>query len=295
MIKELKKTKKKLTHFRPRIRSRHSSHDVLREELPLMPFRSVIRLGSTTDVPESEVKVQLNSVEAIRNSSNKLLMKQCFTKVGVKTADWWTIYKGGDEFNGVLLTCRNNNEEPFNTFKDLTFPIVAKHIYGSRGEGNTLINSQQELEAWLKGKTLSNYIFEKFYSFSREYRLHVTEEGCFYTCRKMLKEETPEDKRWYRNDNNSVWILEENPQFDKPVNWKDIEADCVKALKAVGLDFAAMDVRVQSKLDKDGRERKNPEWILLESNSAPSLGRITTQKYLETLPKLLQRKFNQLK
>jgi len=37
-----------LTHFRPRIRSRHPSHNVLRHtenNLPMMPFRSRIRLG----------------------------------------------------------------------------------------------------------------------------------------------------------------------------------------------------------------------------------------------------------
>ena len=30
----------------------------------------------------------------------------------------------------------------------------------------------------------------------------------------MLKNETPDDKRWYRNDENSVWITEFAPLKD---------------------------------------------------------------------------------
>jgi len=265
----LKKNIKKITRFRPRIRSRHPSHQVLRDSLPLFPFRSVIRLGSTSEV--TGVDVQVNTVDAVRTSANKLLMKQAFTNAGVQTADWWT-------------------EGALNDWTRERFPIVAKHIYGSRGTGNTLIHTEEELETWLQGKTLSNYIFEKFYNYSREYRLHVTTEGCFYTCRKMLKTEATD--RWFRNDSNSIWVLENNPLFDKPVNWDLIVQDCVTALNAVGLDFGAMDVRVQSRLNGDGEERESPKWIILESNSAPSFGDLTTQKYLEELPKILMKKWN---
>jgi hypothetical protein len=210
-------------------------------------------------------------------------MKQAFTNAGVQTADWWTT-----DGQGVFF--QNNTASVKTVNGGLPYPIVAKHIYGSRGTGNTLIHTEEELETWLQGKTLSNYIFEKFYNYSREYRLHVTAEGCFYTCRKMLKTEATD--RWFRNDSNSIWVLEDNPLFDKPVNWDLIVQDCVTALNAVGLDFGAMDVRVQSRLNGDGEERESPKWIILESNSAPSLATITTQKYLEELPKILMKKWN---
>src|SRR5690606_37664702 len=128
------------------------------------------------------------TVEAIKNSANKLLMKQCFTKHGVKTADWWVIQEHVD------ILAYPNNAEQYNegiNLSDLPYPIVAKHIFGSRGTGNYLLKSKEELEAWLPGKTLSNYIFEKYYNYNREYRLHVSKDGCFYTCRKMLKSDTP--------------------------------------------------------------------------------------------------------
>lgn len=284
--------------FRPRIRSRHPSHEPLRINLKRLPVRSFIRLGSTTETPQDGRQyVEVNTVQAIKNSASKLLMKFCFDTEKIKTADWWIIdneqeapdakifWKGGDV---------NGEESGTVDYSTLPFPIVAKHIFGSRGTGNYLLKSQQELEAWLPGKTLENYIFEKFYNYNREYRLHVTKDGCFYTCRKMLKEDTPEDKRWFRNDSNSIWVVEENPTFDKPSNWDAIVAESVKALNAVGLDFGAVDVRVQSstKTSKKKGEvpRENPEFIIIEINSAPSFGEITLQRYLEMIPKIVESK-----
>lgn len=271
--------KKKITLFRPNIRSRHPSHNVLRGVLPLMPFRSVIRLGSTTDLPESTRRVEINSVAAIKNSSSKLLMKLCFDKNKVRTAPW----------------CLPKDLSDKIAAKSLLFPIVAKHIFGSRGRGNFLLKDQSELDAFLTKAAgrISSYIFEQYMPYVREYRLHVNSDGCFYTCRKMLKADTPEGKRWFRNDSNSTWILENNEMFDKPTNWSTIVADCVNCLKAVGLDFGACDVRVQSSKDKKGNTRKEePDYFIVEINSAPSFGEVTSKKYMEVLPRMLRNKAN---
>ncbi len=282
-LKKPKALKKKFTMFRPQIRSRHPSHKILRTELPLLPFRSVVRLGSTTvlndTIENGGNRIEINKVQAIKNSANKLLMKKKFTEAGVKTADWFTKLEGVQGFINI------HNDAL--AYEDLPYPIVSKHIYGSRGTGNTLILNKESLDKWLVGKTLSNYIFEKFYSYSREYRLHITKEGCFYTCRKMLKQDTPENDRWRRHDDNSVWILESNPDFDKPVNWSSIVEHSVKALNAVGLDIGAVDVKVQSKLDNKGNIRKNPDFIIIEINSAPSFGELTAEKYIIEINKLL--------
>jgi glutathione synthase/RimK-type ligase-like ATP-grasp enzyme len=280
MISQGKKYLKTQKKFYCRIKSRHPSHNCLRK-LFLFPFKAVVRLGSTTEVNPDYI--QVNSIKAIKNSSNKLLMKQCFTKDDVKTADWWNTK------NGELFLSKNLNIDNCQS-AELPYPIVAKHIFGSRGRGNTLINNREELEAWVTDKTLSSYIFEKFYNYNREYRLHVTEDGCFYTCRKMLKSDVPEDQRWFRNDSNSVWVLEENELFEKPSNWDEIVEHSVLAMKSVGLDFAAIDVRVQSAKDKHGDIRENPKFVILETNSAPSFGEITAQKYKEIIPQIILKK-----
>ena len=143
----------------------------------------------------------------------------------------------------------------------------------------------------MEGKDLSKYIFEKYYNYNREYRLHVSENGCFYTCRKMLKTEAPQEARWYRNDEHCVWILEDNESFDKPVNWDKVVEESVKSLKAVGLDFGAVDLRIQSSKKANGEVRDEPKFIVVEINSAPSFGDKTTEKYIEELPKLLINKY----
>jgi len=227
---------------------------------------TVFRLGSTTPC---EAKVEINSIEAVQNSSSKMRMKKCFAEGKVRTAEYFTA-KDVKELTTQAAKITGGWKSK----------LVCKSFFGSRGRGNYLIDNEAKLIEWTKGKDLSGYVYERFYNFTKEYRLHVTEDGCFYTCRKLLKEGTPEQNKWYRNDSNCVWILEENPSFDKPKNWKDIETECVKALKAVKLDVGACDVKVS----KDG------EFIVIEINSAPSLGEITLQKYLETIPKLVNKK-----
>lgn len=281
---------KTITSFKTQIRSRHPSHGWLRANMPKFPFRSIVRLGSTlslqeaypTKTVEQRARIkEINSVQGVKNSSSKLLMKQCFTRSGVKTADWFTYTGGGfvQHTNGMI----NRGI----MIAELPYPIIAKSHYGSRGEGNSMIHNQVELESWMRGKTVSNYIFEKYYSYNREYRLHVTKNGCFYTCRKMLKQGTPEDKKFQRHDDNCVWIMDTNPAFDKPVNWNEIVADCVKALGSLGLDIAGFDVKCQSAKDSKGKTRIVCEWIVIESGSACSHGEVTKVKYKEEIIKLL--------
>lgn len=272
--------------FKPQVRSRHPSHHSLRENNVLNKKRvkSVIRLGSTTvfhdTIANGGLRVEINTVEAVKNSSDKLIMKQLFHKNNIPTAKWWT-------FNNEKFVDPNGNEININ---ELPFPIISKSRYGSRGRGNIKHDTVEDLKQWLEEKNLSNYIFEKYTNYSREYRLHVTSNGCFYTCRKMIKTDTPTDKRWFRNDSNSVWILESNPNFDKPVNWETIVNSCVDALNAVGLDIGAIDLRVQSATDKKGNKREFPKYFIVETNSAPSFGDITKQKYIIELNNLLNDK-----
>lgn len=273
--------KKVLTKFKISVKSRHPSHSSLRKSLPLLPFRGVVRLGSITP---SIRKYECNSIEGVKNSSSKLLMKQCFTRSNIKTADWWTIGNNNSKF-------RKSGTIDISDISELPYPIIAKSLHGSRGEGNSKLDTKEQLETWVKGKNLSNYIFERFYSYSSEYRLHIGSEGCFYACRKMLKKEADKSTTWQRHDDNCVWIVEANPNFDKPDNWNNIVNDCIKAKESLSLDICAFDVKIQSNTDYKGKRRTNPEWIVIESCSAPSFGDITLQKYIVEIPKVLKKKY----
>lgn len=282
--KTVKVRKKIFSGYRPQIRSRHPSHAAIRGKLERLPFPSVVRLGSTTVLNLTEQHVECNTVEAIRNSASKLRMKRCFSVDGITTADWWT-------YRGDTFYFEGDQTSESKTIDNLPYPIVSKQIYGSRGRGNTLHKDAESLRKFIESKhDLSDYIFEKFYNYNKEYRLHITKDGCFYTCRKMIKESTPKDKRWYKNDSNCVWIIETNPAFDKPVCWDAIVSECVNALNSVGLDVGACDVRVQSAKTSDGKVRKTVEFVIIEINSAPAFAEITTQKYLEQIPIILKNK-----
>lgn len=274
-----------------KVRSRHPSHNTIRGKIKT-EHNVVLRLGSTTPTTvvfprlKSNSKViEINVPEAIDNAADKLKMKRRFTAENVLTADWYLL-KNGKFYRQVEETELEVKDS------DLPYPVIAKHIRGSRNSGNTFINNVEELRKFIVGKTPENYIFERYYNYVKEYRLHVTERGCFYTCRKMIKQETPADERWYRNDSNSVWVLEENEAFDKPNNWGAIVNQCVRALKAVGLDVGAVDLRVQSGKSNTKVSSKDPKFVVIEINSAPSFGDLTAVKYLEEIPKIIQHKLS---
>ncbi len=259
-----------------RVLSRHPSHRILRKPIKgrvderkgvLVPALACIRLGSTTNWDKTGI--QINSIESIQNSSSKLKMKNCFKAAEVETPEWW------------------KNIAEVNNIEDIPFPIIAKKVFGSRGRGIRKIDNQNQWEEFLEENN-EGYYFEKYYNYTREYRLHITEDGCFYTCRKMLKEGTPEHRKFVRNDSNCVWFLEDNEQFDKPFNWDSIVEHCVKSLKAVGLDIGACDVRVKGKAEED----RTHKFKVIEINSAPSFGEQTGIEWRKIIPSIIIKKMN---
>lgn len=237
--------------------------------------RAVFRLGSVTPTEEifprgvalNKPIIEINTAEACHNSGNKIIMKECFSELNVKSAEWNVVEQPDGEVTNWEI-----------------FPAIIKHKNSAKGEGIYMVNSIEEYEDFINDKNrLYDYIIEKYYNYSKEYRLHVTKDGCFYTCRKMLKEDAEE--RWHRHDMNSVWIMEENPLFEKPSNWDLIVEECVKAMKSLGLDICSVDLKVQSEKNRD--RGGNPEFIILECNSASSMGKVTLVKYEEQLRKML--------
>lgn len=259
--------------FYLKIRSRHPSHSILRrlEELK-SKYRIVYRLGSTTQV--NNVDFEINTIESIKNSSNKLKMKELFNKHEINNSEYYTF----DELDKI----REGNP----------FPILAKKIFGSKGAGMKKLNNLEDFENFINSNP-RNYYFEKYFNGSREYRLHVTKDGCFYSCRKMRLNDA--EDRWYFNSNNCVWITEklknlddnnqfisfseeDNPNFNKPITWDTIVEHSIKAINAIGLTIGAVDVRVK----KDG------SFIILETNSAPSFGDLTKLMYIDKLKTLIK-------
>lgn len=260
------------TTYKLRIRSRHPSHNVLRTNKTLkFPKLIVYRLGSTST---SSINLEINSIESIKNSSNKLKMKALFKENNIPSP--------------VYFTTPPIDEK--------VFPILAKQIYGSKGKGMVKLDTLEDLNNFLKTSP-KNYYYEQYFSGAREYRIHVTHSECFYSCRKLRKKSS--EDRWYFNSNNCVWITqykrivdenenflsfskELNPAFNMPENWNTIVQKSIEAIKSVGLDIGAVDVRMNKKED----------FMILETNSAPSFGDITKLMYINQIPKVVLEKFN---
>ena len=227
LTKPKKKVKKAITSFRVRLRTRNFTAEVLREKLytTFFPKLAIVRLGSLTPVEEiTGIRdiIEINKPEAIEISRDKKLMKEAFTQNQVKTANWY--YAWGPKFKVEVdnniphtihfmnSTINKNGEEVTkpSLINELPYPILSKSRTGQGGSGNILHKDQKSLQEWMKGKNLSNYIFEEFYNYAREYRLHVTQEGAFLVWRKMRKSDAKD--RWYFNSDNCVWIGEVTPE-----------------------------------------------------------------------------------
>lgn len=248
------------------IRSRNISCKPLKELT--FPIKVIYRMGSTTPtykITKQKHFIEINSTKACQISANKILMKTRFQRGKIPTAEWFVINPNDFAHEKIIY------------YLSIWKTIIIKHKCSSKGNGIYLIKSLEDYYDFLQKKEfpIDSYVCEKYYTYSREYRLHVTTNGCFYAGRKMLKNDAKE--RWHRHGCNSVWIYEDNPLFDKPTNWKQIELVCINALKALNLDIAAFDVKVQN------NKHENPKFIILESNSAPALGELGIIKYKEII------------
>lgn len=272
------KKKKKITSFRPTLRTKNHTAEELRDMLYQHRYNRpvIIRLGSlteTSDITKRDNPIEINKVSAVEISRNKLLMHEAFDKVGVKSAKYYT-------------------EQTFPEQGQIKFPVLAKKITGQGGAGMIKIDDWKAYTEFYQknGNSINknNYYLEEYFNGAREYRVHVTTNGAFLAWRKMRKSDAKD--RWFFNSNNCVWMGEDNPLFDKPVNWEAITQECVKALNAVGLDIGAIDVRVQSSKNDEGITRKECNFIILETNSAPSLGKLGSEYYYKEILKLIENK-----
>jgi glutathione synthase/RimK-type ligase-like ATP-grasp enzyme len=251
-----------------RVRTKNYTARPLRGSILVDDF-AIVRLGSLTPTgrifPGRRDVVEINTVESVQNSRNKLLMKDCFSKLKIPQAEWWI------------------NDDKLKV-KDLPYPIVIKRVYGFQGRGMELINDVTELTEWLRHHTFNDQWFiEKFFNGSREYRLHVAKNiGCFLAWRKLRTKEAT--NRWFFNSENSNWVGVDHKLFDKPSCWKAMEKAAMDCLASTGLDIGACDIRVQS-----SKETK-PKFIVCEINSAPALLEQGIKAYRFQIERLIKEK-----
>lgn len=127
---------------------------------------------------------------------------------------------------------------------------------------------------------------ESMMNYAREYRLHMTQEKCFMSWRKLRRADA--EQRYFFNSTNCNWVGEDHELFDRPTNWDTVVEDCKKAMRATGLDIGCFDVRIQSS------SKAEPKYILVECNSAPALGEAGLEAYRTNIKEIIEKKINLL-
>ena len=262
---------KKYTRFVPRVRSsqgRNGSHYGLMKG-NFYPFRSIVRFGSQTKFRNEHMlgRIEVNSIEGIQNSSNKMKMKNIFQQAGIKSTKF---------FNPVECA-----ELP----AGLKFPVVAKLCYRSGGKGMIKIDNQEQYDTFRATKLQSvhrrtnPYYCEEYVNCKREYRIHVSNIGNdeLFSVRKLVNEDVPKETTWIKSIATGAFVED----FDKPTQWPAMVSECKKALKAIKLDIGCFDVKYKK---TDG------SFYLLEVNSSPAMGEKTKAIYITEIDRILKQK-----
>ena len=182
-----------------------------------------------------------NSKRAVMLCDNKILMYQALENAGVKIPRTFIAPK---TFEGL-----NYNNRAFldKVIKEIGFPMVIKEAYGSFGEQVYLANDQESANKIIDAIGYKDFLIQEYISSSkgRDVRINVVGNQVIVS---MLRE-NDNDFRSNISSGGHGSIYQPAPEF--------IDL-ALKASKALGLDFAGVDVM----FGKDGP-------ILCEVNSNP--------------------------
>ena len=258
--------------------SRHPSHKRL--EFPEFDLKIRLRFGSRTDFKATK-DIDFPSKEAIKNTSNKWRMKKLFEENGVSSPAY--AFFSPAKMRRLLGNPDLLDTDDFSKWKDmlefrygnaiLKFELIFKELNHSRGEGIFFINNHEDLIRVIdNGK--KGYV-EQVIGNDREFRVHVCDGKAFYTDEKLPREEGHTAKiknlaNGYKYRNRSV---------SRPYP-KAIRKEAIKAVNALGIEFGAVDVAVDS----------NGNIHVFEVNSAMGLRTKTARLYQERLIDLMIKK-----
>lgn len=222
----------------------------------MMNNRVLFRFGSTTPLVSKYKYLEINSIEGVKNSSNKIKTKKIFDECGIKHSEW----------------INSNNKNDLLRFFNEHKIVIIKHKHSSKGKGIYFADNIDDFNKIINSINIKDHIVEKFYFYPSEFRLHVDiNNGCFYACKKVFKEDA--EDQWHKHANNSTFVRV-TQDIKIPACWDDIVKDCITSLKAIGLTIGCFDVLAC-----------NNNYIIVESNSAPSLANYGLTYYMNHLIK----------
>lgn len=192
----------------------------------------------------------LNKLESVNNAANKLTALNILRNSGVATPDFTTS-------RSVAESWLQRGET-----------VVERHeLRGNSGAGIRIVNlDDEEMPSTINSAPL----YTKFIPKTAEFRVHVFngEVIDYIEKKRVSSERRDETYNKYVSSVTSGWVFARTNIRDIP----EVRDVALKAVRALGLDFGAVDV-----VYYDGRP------FVLEVNSAPGLQGTTLVKYVNAL------------
>lgn len=234
-------------------------------ELPEYPVKVYLNFGKAKR-KMIKPRIIINPVQGLRNTRDKLLQHQILQQHGIRKPRFFETH-----IEAIAYMEETGN------------PVVAKRINHSKCKGMYRFMNVDELNASQDRRVFDSqyYYFEEFVQCNREWRVHVSvaQDDEVIAYRKCLRGDLEGDKPWFRNNDNCYFKLDSDE--DKKENWPEIVAECKRAIEALGMDIAAVDLGEYTK--KGARE-----FYIFEVNSAPGMEENTRRAYEQAIDRIVQ-------
>lgn len=215
---------------------------------------------------DTNVQPHLNSTLSVQNASDKRNSLDMMQSAGVSVVPFSTTPFG------VIEACPEYSFD-----RQQTRTIVARTLTrASEGRGIEMIDCNVDGTARTAVATAS--LYTAYIPKHAEYRVHVGRDGNTYRViditKKARRTDVPDDQvNWrIRNYDNGFTFAREGIDLAEPTVQRVID-QAKRAVQALGLDFGAVDVVVQS-----NRERSV---YVLEVNTAPGMEGTTLERYVQ--------------
>ncbi len=212
---------------------------------PKLSKRVVIRHGASKNSKPAPVgAIEINSLEAIRNNSDKFKMKEIFQEVEVRSPE-----------------CFENTQENREIFKQKGWNVVFKKRRHKRSQGMEFLKVG-EIDK-LSDPIYEGGLLERRINIRREWRVHCAPAlDRFFAMEKRKRLDHVESL----NRNLETCVFRKD--FDEPDNWQEALTLTKKAIEAMGLDVACVDLAWSGKF-----------FYIIETNAASGLGEETKAWY----------------
>ena len=208
----------------------------------------VIRWGCTSRI---NADITYNKPEAIRKASDKLRARKILEKNDVPIPKTYSLSELSNGYELPLIGRPKKHHGGKNFYYCETVIDVSKAV----ADG-------------------CEY-FQEFYPKTKEYRVHACHGKVIICSEKFVDDE-----------DTLVWNLTRNKNGEfKALRWSQIPPHIaklgIKAVQALGLDYGAVDIIAEPKVDKPHNA------VVLEVNTAPKLGEYGASRYAEYFDWLL--------